>query len=108
MLRLYIIGFTLSILLTIGAYLAVVTHTFSGLLLVSAVVILAFIQLLVQLFFFLHLGQESKPRWNLAFFVSTFGIILLVVIGSLWIMNHLNYNMNPQQMRQYIKNQDGI
>src|SRR5882672_6710068 len=106
MLRLYIIGFILSLILTITAYLVVVTHILIGWVIVFVILMLAVIQLLVQLFFFLHLGQESKPRWNTIFFISTICMILVLVIGSIWIMNHLNYNMTFKQRNQYIQNQD--
>ncbi|HSW96371.1 MAG TPA: cytochrome o ubiquinol oxidase subunit IV [Candidatus Saccharimonadales bacterium] len=108
MLRLYITGFILSLILTITAYLIVVNHLFTSDTIIFAILVLAVIQLLVQLFFFLHLGQESKPRWNTIFFISTICMILVLVIGSIWIMNHLNYNMTPQEIHKYIQNQDGI
>jgi cytochrome o ubiquinol oxidase operon protein cyoD len=77
---------------------------------VPAIIILAIVQLLVQLIFFMHLASENGPRWKLAVLISTVGIILIVVVGSIWIMNHLNYNMmaNPTQMNQYIQSQDGF
>jgi cytochrome o ubiquinol oxidase subunit IV len=110
----YLIGFILSIVLTIVAYLLVQTHIFSSHqvlgheLLIFLLLTLALIQLIVQLFFFLHLGREPQPRWNLIFFISTIGIVLLVVIGSLWIMNHLNYNMMPQDMEKFLLEDEGI
>jgi len=107
-LSLYIIGFCLSLILTLAAYITVTNHVFSNPLLLIAVISLAMVQLIVQLFFFLHLGEEKKPRWNLQFLISTVGIILLVVIASLWIMSHLNYNMTPKEMNKYTQSQDGI
>lgn len=110
----YIIGFLLSIILTIAAYLFAVNHItsrhelFSHELLIALFMGLAFIQLIVQLLFFLHLGQESKPRWNLVFFLATGGAVLTVVIASLWIMYHLNYNMTPQDMNHIIILEEGI
>jgi cytochrome o ubiquinol oxidase operon protein cyoD len=106
--RSYITGFGVSIILTLAAYAIVTQHLFTNLIVLYSIIILAVIQLVVQLFFFLHLGQESKPRWHLVFFLSTIGIILIVVIGSIWIMNHLNYNMTPKEMNQYIQSQDGM
>lgn len=108
LLRLYIIGFVASLILTISAYLLTVSHAVTGMAFIVLIMMLAITQLLVQLFCFLHLGQESRPRWNLIFFIATVGVILTVVIGSIWIMNHLNYNMTPKQMRTYIQSQDGI
>jgi cytochrome o ubiquinol oxidase operon protein cyoD len=113
-LRSYIIGFLLSIFLTFAAYIPVVMHQnsrhelFSHELLLYFVSFLAVLQLVVQLIFFLHLLQEQKPRWNLVFFFSTISIVLIVVVGSIWIMNHLNYNMTPPQMEKFLIKDEGI
>lgn len=112
--RSYSIGYVLSIVLTLGAYIPVVlfqnSHDtfFSQGLLIALVISLAVMQLFVQLIFFLHIGHESSPRWNLVFLVSTVSIILLVVLGSLWIMYHLNYNMMPRNMDTFIQKDELI
>jgi cytochrome o ubiquinol oxidase subunit IV len=107
-LRLYVTGFVLSISLTIMAYLMVTDHTLSKWPLVVAIAVLAFIQFLVQLVFFLHLGAEAKPRWKLSVFAFMALIVLILVVGSLWIMNNLNYRMmTPDQTNQYLQKQDG-
>jgi cytochrome o ubiquinol oxidase operon protein cyoD len=54
---------------------------------------LAFLQLIAQLFFFLHLGHERKPRWYGFVFIFSTAVVAIVIGGSLWIMNNLNYNM---------------
>src|SRR5664279_1324755 len=87
----YVVGFVLSLLLTVTAYMTVVNHVFVGWQLVMAIVVLALAQLLAQLIFFLHLGRESKPRWNLVVFLFMLMIVVILVGGSLWIMNNLNY-----------------
>jgi cytochrome o ubiquinol oxidase subunit IV len=110
----YILGFVLSLILTLSAYFITSMHinsdfgVISQQILIPIIIGIAILQLIVQLIFFLHLTHESKPRWNLVFFVSTIGIILIVIVGSIWIINHLNYNMNPQQVDQYIQSQDGF
>lgn len=104
----YILGFLISLILTLLAYILIVGQFASTGILIIILIVLALIQLIVQLIFFLHLGQESKPRWHLTFFISAVGIILLIVIGSIWIMYHLNYNMTPAQMNQYLLNEEGI
>lgn len=106
--RSYTIGFILSIVLTFAAYIAVMIHensyhkVLSHELLIPLLLIFAFAQLVVQLVFFLHILNESKPRWNLFFFVSTFSLVLLVVVMSIWIINHLNNNMTPADMTNYL------
>ena len=93
----YTLGFFLSIALTLAAYFAVEERLLSGFELILVIMGLAFIQLWVQLIFFLHLGQEPKPKWNLLALFSTGGVIFLVIVGSLWIMQNLNYHMPTEQ-----------
>ena len=115
-LKSYIIGFVLSLVLTLAAAELVWIHISSGhtvlshSFLIPALLTLAVLQLIVQLVFFMHLADESGPRWRLGVLISTVGIILIVVIGSIWIMNHLNYNMmaSPSDMNAYIQSQDGF
>ncbi|MFN7093920.1 MAG: cytochrome o ubiquinol oxidase subunit IV [Burkholderiales bacterium] len=92
-LKSYIVGFILSIVLTIIPYLIVVDHMLIGNALLLTVVGLAVLQLLVQLVFFLHLSTASEQRWNLMTFMFTILILIILVVGTLWIMWNLNYNM---------------
>ena len=105
--RLYVSGYVLSIICTLTAYLLVTHHAFFHFWLLVSVVSLALIQFIVQLYFFLHLGKETRPRWKLAVLFFMIMIVLILVIGSLWIMNNLNYRMTPQQMNSYMQSQDG-
>jgi cytochrome o ubiquinol oxidase operon protein cyoD len=54
---------------------------------------LAGIQAFIVYLFFFELPLEKKPYWGSFSFLFTLLIILIVVIGSIWIMNHLNYNL---------------
>jgi cytochrome o ubiquinol oxidase operon protein cyoD len=101
----YITGFASAFIVTLVAFWVVTGHAVVGGWLQGVLVILALIQLGVQLVFFLHLGDESRPRWQLTAFLFTVVIVSVIVAGSLWIMNNLNYNMSmtPQQMDDYMK-----
>lgn len=103
----YATGFVFSVALTLLAYQAVVNHWLSGPALIGTVMGLAVLQLIVQLVFFLHLGSESKPRWNLVMFLFMLLVLVIIVGGSLWIMANLNYNMmmTPEQMDEYMLKQ---
>ena len=107
-LHLYVIGFVSSLAITITAYLLVVHHAAATTTLETAVVALALCQFLVQIYFFLHLGNETKPRWKLGVFVFMLGVVLIIVFGSLWIISNLNTRMTLPQQLQYMNNQDGI
>lgn len=107
-LKSYTIGFILSLVLTLTAYIAVTKRIFSTDGIVAFIVALALTQFIVQLYFFLHLGHETRPRWKLAVFFFMLGVVLILVFGSLWIMNNLNYRMTIPQQEQYMNNQDGL
>lgn len=109
-LRTYVTGYSLSIILTLSAYLMVTHHTFSRWTLAITIGLLALIQFIVQLTFFLHLGQDVKPRFKIGVFLFMLLIVFVLIVGSLWIMHSLNYRMNlsPQRITQYMNAQIGI
>jgi|JI10StandDraft_1071094.scaffolds.fasta_scaffold2100692_2 cytochrome o ubiquinol oxidase operon protein cyoD len=105
----YVIGFALSLVFTLNAYVAV-TQTQTGLTtsLFVLLVALAIAQLIVQVFFFLHLGRESRPRWNALAFITMIMVVLFIVVGSIWIMNNLNYNMMGEHVDELIIEDEGL
>jgi cytochrome o ubiquinol oxidase operon protein cyoD len=107
-LKTYVTGYLLSVALTLSAYLLVVNHAFSKTDVTAALIVfLALAQFLAQLLLFLHLGKETKPRWKLFVFSFMVTVVLILVFGSIWIMNNLNYRMTPAQMNTYMNNQGG-
>jgi cytochrome o ubiquinol oxidase subunit IV len=112
--RSYVIGFVLSIALTLVAYFFVNAHVttghhdFSHHFLIGLIMLLASIQLIVQLVFFLHLDREPRPYWNLQVMLFAAGVIAIVVIGSIWIMSNLNYRMMPSEVNRYMRSQDSL
>lgn len=108
----YVAGFVLSVILTLTAYFLVVERLLSGWELVAAIIALALTQFFVQVTLFLHVGDEPKPRWNLSAFLFMLLVVVIIVIGSLWIMNNLNYNMmmSPEEMETYMmkRNEKGF
>jgi cytochrome o ubiquinol oxidase operon protein cyoD len=108
----YTWGFGLSLVLTVVAYVLTVKGLLSGWGLIYTLAGLAIAQLFVQLWFFLHLGRESKPRWNLAVLVFAAGVVFIVVFGSLWIMKNLDYNhhhggRSPQATNKFLIKDEG-
>jgi cytochrome o ubiquinol oxidase operon protein cyoD len=89
----YVTGFALSIFLTIIPYVIVTEHLFDTTSLVIWVSLAAIAQLIVQVVFFLHLPVKTKPYWNIVVFVFMLLIVTFLVVGTLWIMYHLNVNM---------------
>lgn len=82
----YAAGYGLSILLTLAAFWA--ASALGGYAAV-AIVLLAFLQLVVQLVYFLHMGRESGKDWNTGLLMFTLVIICILVGGTLWIMTNL-------------------
>lgn len=108
-LLIYTIGFICSMALTLAAYWLVVTHVLQSRVLVAAIISLAIVQLFAQMVFFLHLGQEARPRLNLLLFGFMAAVLMIMVVGSLWIMNHLNYHMmQGSELTNYIINDEGV
>jgi cytochrome o ubiquinol oxidase subunit IV len=89
----YVAGFLISLCLTILAYFIAVKALFSGGLHYLSIAILGLVQAWVLAYLFLDVGKESKPQWNLGVFLFTILITLIIVVGSIWIMYHLNYNL---------------
>jgi cytochrome o ubiquinol oxidase operon protein cyoD len=89
----YVTGFIISVILTVVPFWLVMDHSLGRESLILAISILAVIQIVVQLMFFLHMNSRSEGGWNMIAFLFTVLIILILVIGSLWIMFHLNHNM---------------
>ncbi|MGZ3732178.1 MAG: cytochrome o ubiquinol oxidase subunit IV [Parachlamydiaceae bacterium] len=89
-------GFIFSLVLTLFAYFLVSWQMIGGWGLTLTILALGIIQMWIQLHYFLHLGNEPKPQWNLLTFGFMIGVVLILVFGTLWIMNNLNERMMPQ------------
>jgi cytochrome o ubiquinol oxidase operon protein cyoD len=100
----YVTGFILSVLLTLGAYFAVVTEILPIGPTTLSIVGLGLAQLFVQVIFFLHLGKEEKPYFNLITFCFTLFLVFVVVGGSLWIMHNLEHGMASVSGMEHMMN----
>ncbi|MCU5772018.1 cytochrome o ubiquinol oxidase subunit IV [Erwiniaceae bacterium BAC15a-03b] len=89
----YMIGFVLSIILTGIPFWMVMDGGATHSTILAVVLICAVVQVLVHLGYFLHLNTKTEDGWNMIAIVFAALIILIVVVGSIWIMWNLNYNM---------------
>lgn len=105
----YITGFVLSVALTLVAYALVTGHLLNNRsVVVGAIVGLAVVQFVVQMVFFLHLGRETRPRWNLIIFSFMLMVLFILVLGTLWIMDNLDYHMMPpEELERHIIEDEG-
>ncbi len=94
----YLIGFVLSVILTVIPFgLLMFPNELSSSTILATILIFAVVQIVVHLVYFLHMNTSSEQSWNVTAFIFTVIILAIVVVGSLWVMFHLNHNM----MRQF-------
>lgn len=91
--REYTFGLVLSIILTVVPFLAVGMDLFGAGITLTVILLCAVGQLFVQLVFFLHMNTSSEQAWNTMTGIYVLLLIAFLVVGSIWIMNHLNHNM---------------
>ncbi|MFC5470311.1 cytochrome o ubiquinol oxidase subunit IV [Cohnella suwonensis] len=87
-LKSYVIGFVLSLVLTAVSLIVVMNDVLTGTAAKVVILIAAVLQFVVQLFYFMHLKEEGKPRWNLMVLILGLIIVLTIVAGSIWIMTY--------------------
>lgn len=87
------IGFILSVILTVIPFGMVMAGGFGRGIVMAVIAITAVAQVLVQLVYFLHMNSSSEQRWNVIAFIYTVLCIAVLLVGSVWIMNYLHYNM---------------
>jgi cytochrome o ubiquinol oxidase operon protein cyoD len=60
-------------------------------------VIMAFAvaQIVVHMVYFLHMNARSDEGWTMVALVFTLILVVITLVGSLWVMHHLNVNMMP-------------
>lgn len=89
----YIIGFTLAFLLTIVSFALVMTNLVSREFIIAGIIILAVVQMIVHLHFFLHLNTSSGTRWNLYTLLLALLLIAFFIGGTIWVLFTLNQRM---------------
>ena len=92
-LKSYITGFILSVVLTAMAFGAVMSEALAPRVTIITIFTAAVLQILVHLYYFLHLNSSSEARWNILAMIFTVLIMALFVGGSIWIMHNLNIRM---------------
>lgn len=104
----YVIGFLSALLLSVGSYLIVVNGGLESSAIMAVILTLAVVQLIVQLIFFLHLDIRGRSAGRTVVFVFTIIMMLVVVVGSLWIMRNLDYRMgmSSEAMNEYMQTQN--
>ena len=95
----YLIGFGLSVILTAIPFGLVMSGVLESKNATAfAITILAVVQIVVHMVYFLHLDARSEAGWNMMALIFTAVILIIALTGSLWIMYHLQQNMAPMNM----------
>ncbi|QSO52213.1 cytochrome C oxidase subunit IV family protein [Alicyclobacillus curvatus] len=81
-----LIGFVLSILLTLIALWAVMNKVMTSSGLVSLIMVLAVVQIGIQLFFFMHVTESKGRPFHVWLLGLGFAMTFAVVAGSIWVM----------------------
>ena len=93
----YLIGLGLATLITVVAFFVSQTSLVWQPSIPIALVVLAIAQMGVHLVFFLHITTGPESSNNMLALMFGLLIVILLTVGSLWIMTHLNHNMMPME-----------
>jgi cytochrome o ubiquinol oxidase subunit IV len=94
----YLVGLALAILLTAVSFFIAGTNLVWGPSIPLALVVLAIAQIGVHLVFFIHITTGPDNTNNVLALAFGVLIVMLIIVGSLWIMTNLHNNMTPMQM----------
>jgi cytochrome o ubiquinol oxidase operon protein cyoD len=92
-LRAYVSGLLLAVFLTLIPFRVVMSGEVGRDAAMWVIVICAAVQMVVHLVFFLHLNRRPEQHWYRVALAFTVLVIAILVVGTLWIMTHLNHNM---------------
>jgi cytochrome o ubiquinol oxidase operon protein cyoD len=91
----YVIGLALALILTGVSFWVASTGVLWGPGVATGLVVLAIAQMGVHLVFFLHITSGPDNTNNVLALAFGVLIVFLVMIGTIWIMGHMNANMMP-------------
>jgi len=99
-LRGYLTGFVLSAVLTAIPFWLVMAHVLASPVYTAlAVMVFAAAQIVVHMIYFLHMNTKSEGGWTILALIFTLVFVAVTLIGSLWVMYHLNANMMPMSLQ---------
>jgi cytochrome o ubiquinol oxidase operon protein cyoD len=93
----YLVGLGLAILLTVASFFISGTSLVWRPSIPVALTVLAIAQMGVHLVFFLHITTGPENLNNVMALAFGILIVLLLLVGSLWIMGTMNRNMAPME-----------
>lgn len=95
----YVTGFILAVILTAIPFFLVMTGVFSSARLTGFLVLAcAVAQIIVHMVYFLHMNPRTEAGWTMVSLVFTIIVLVIAVIGTIWVMYHMDANMMPGMM----------
>jgi cytochrome o ubiquinol oxidase subunit IV len=89
----YLIGFVLAVVLTVASFWSVKSGAFSGESALVVLAVLAAIQMIVHVVFFLHVNASKEQRWHAWSFAYTIAMSLVIIVGTVWVMHNVHMLM---------------
>ena len=92
----YVTGFVLAVILTVIPFWLVMGKVIEDRS--SAVMVLglfAIVQVVVHMYFFLHMNGKIQGGWTLLSTIFTVIFVAISIAGTLWVMFHMNTYMMP-------------
>jgi len=103
----YVVGLALALILTGISFWVASTSVLWGPGVAAGLVVLAIAQMGVHLVFFLHITSGPDNTNNVLALAFGVLIVFLVMIGTIWIMGHMNTNMAPTPEMMNLMTQRG-
>lgn len=92
----YLVGFGLSVVLTVIPFALVMGNMLSSEGATLAVIfILGAGQMLVHIHYFLHVTLKAEAGWQMMSMLFAIMLLSIIMIGTIWVMTHLKENMMP-------------
>ena len=101
------IGLGFSVILTVAAFVLAGSRLIYAPAIPVALIVLAIAQMGVHLVFFLHITTGPDNTNNVLALAFGVLIVFLVMIGTIWIMAHMNANMAPDPNMMNLMTQRG-
>jgi cytochrome o ubiquinol oxidase subunit IV len=89
----YLIGFLLAVVLTVASFWSIRSGTFTGQSAIVALAVLAAVQMVVHVVFFLHVNASKGQRWHAGSFAYTIAMSLVIIVGTVWVMHNVHMLM---------------
>ncbi|MDR5791010.1 cytochrome o ubiquinol oxidase subunit IV [Caballeronia sp. LP003] len=89
----YLIGFVLAVVLTVASFWAATSGAFKGESAIVALAVLAAVQVIVHVVFFLHVNSSKGQRWHAISFAYTILMSLILIVGTVWVMHNVHMLM---------------